>query len=319
MANQLEIETMVPSFKQLCTDIERYFDKAEASLKGIEREDKWLPYEREFDFYWNELPAELRQESEDIVARLIKTFGTIGRLLRKALLVSEADQQDIVVATKTMRAAILLRKYTYWTTEIINDEDRLLGVTPPGQSENKPVPPEIARRYFAEWKNKTISILELVNVSSDLDQPQGTEALSSVRYRPNTAFIMMWMDNNIPELIDIADAVKQVFGQFGIRAVKADDIEHDGIITTRIINEIKTSEFCFADLTGERPNVYYEVGYAHAIGRSVILYRKKGTGLHFDLAGYNCPEYENIRDLKQKLVHRLGQITNRKPKEDIAT
>jgi hypothetical protein len=126
---------------------------------------------------------------------------------------------------------------------------------------------------------------------------------------------MMWMDKSQPDLVDVSDAVKEVFGQFRIRAVRADDIEHEGLITPRIINEIKTTEFCFADLTGARPNVYYEVGYAHALNRRVILFRKAGAGLHFDLAGYNCPEYNNLRELKDKLTLRLRAITNEEPKK----
>ena len=124
---------------------------------------------------------------------------------------------------------------------------------------------------------------------------------------------MMPMDKSKPELTDIADAVKEVFRNFDIPALRADDIEHEGLITPRILSEIKTVEFCFADLSESRPNVYYEVGFAHALPRRVILFRKTGTGLHFDLAGYNCPEYENLRDLKEKPTHRLRALTNKEP------
>lgn len=129
----------------------------------------------------------------------------------------------------------------------------------------------------------------------------------------------MWMDPSKPELDDVRDAVVETFRAFGIAAVRADDIEHEGVVTQRVLAEIRTSEFLFADLSGSRPNVYYEVGYAHALGKRVILFKKTGTGMHFDLAGYNCPEYESIRDLKAKLTKRLEVLTNKtatRPAED---
>ena len=96
------------------------------------------------------------------------------------------------------------------------------------------------------------------------------------------------------------------------RSLTADEIEHEGAITDRILDEIETSEFLIADLTQERPNVYYEIAHAHARKKRVILFRKKGTVLHFDVAHRNCPEYENTTELKTRLRNRLEAITNKR-------
>ena len=124
---------------------------------------------------------------------------------------------------------------------------------------------------------------------------------------------MMQINPTKPELEDIYNTIKECFAQFDIEAVRADDIEHEGVITRKITERIRVSEFLIADLTGARPSVYYEIGYAHALNRKVIMYRGSDTELHFDLAAYNCPEYSNLTDLKSQLMRRLEQVTNRKP------
>lgn len=219
--------------------------------------------------------------------------------------------------TKAMRASLLLRRFRQWDTEVLHDEGTVLGVQPASQSDDEPAPPEDAEQTFARGHARILSILELVTATSELSASPATAmpSASGSRYRPSTAFIMMWMNRSKPELDDISDTVKSVFAAFDVRAIRADDIEHEELITKRILDEIATAEFLFADLTGARPSVYYEVGYAHALGKRVILFRKAGTGLHFDLAGYNCPEYENFRELKEKLTRRLEFLTNKQPRE----
>lgn len=194
----------------------------------------------------------------------------------------------------------------------MNDEDRVLGVEHAGQSEESCT----FSQAHEEFHKSVDNIRVIVRLIFPSEMPVATalarsETAGIKKYRRNTAFIMMWINKDHPELEDTKNVFKEVFKKFGIEAVRSDEIEHSDVITGRILDEITTSEFLIADLTGERPSVYYEVGFAHAIGKRPILFRKEGTPLHFDLAVHNCPAYTNLTDLRQKLEARLAAITNK--------
>lgn len=281
-----------------------------------EESDTWRPRNAP-DLYWQHLTEDSLQVARGIAQRVVRYSAQVAEAMRAAPLVGVEDLADLRHATKAMRASVQLRRYRFQDIEVLNDEDRVLGVRPATQNDEEPLPPLEADVVFYNNASAILRILSFVEASADLSPPgagAGTPlgSIDAPRYRPGTAFVMMWMDPAHPELTDICDAVKETFLKFGVNAVRADDIEHDGQITQRVLNELRTSEFLFADLTGSRPNVYYEVGFAHALDRRVLLYRKAGTGLHFDLAGFNCPEYANMRDLKEKLARRLESMTNRK-------
>jgi hypothetical protein len=194
-----------------------------------------------------------------------------------------------------------------WGVYVHHDEDRVLGVDPPSQDE-KPVSSVATARDL--FDSAATAIADLIDLLSPAETIQPT-ATGTETYRPNTAFIMMAIDRARRDLEDVKNGMKDVCKEFGVTAITSDDIEHDGGITDRVLEEIETSEFLIADLTDERPNVYYEVGHAHARGKRVILYHKARTKVHFDVAHHNCPEYVNVTDLKQQLRRRMETLTNR--------
>lgn len=303
-------------FRAIADDAEVYFRSAASAIAQIEKPPYFSSYESAYH-YWDLLSEDLQTSANALVSRLLPSCAALADMARSSPLTGAEDLLDIKVATKAMRAALRLRRYSYREADAIHDEGTVLGFRPAEQSEDQGLPPTSAEAEFFEHRSTLAAVLKLVEATAQ--QTAGVPSRASpepAKYVAGTALIMMWMDQKHPELTDVADTVRTVFRSFGVRAQRADDIEHDGLITERVLNEIRTSEFLFADLTGTRPNVYYEVGYAHALGKRVILFRKSGTGIHFDLAGYNCPEYENLRDLREKLVKRLVGLTNRNPSEN---
>ena len=251
---------------------------------------------------------DLRHEAETLRAT-VKTLGVeVAGAVRGSPLLAEADTQELRQNTRRMLASVYFNEYHHTGVYVHHDEGLVLGVDPPSHKEIPLDQSATARQLF---DRAAAAILDLIDLLSPTDTAQSFVPGTS-RYRPNTAFIMMAIDPSKPELEDVKNAIKEVFNDFGIRAITADEIEHGGAITDRILDEIETSEYHIADLTHERPNVYYEIGQAHARHKNVILYCRTGTTLHFDVAHRNCPDYENTTDLKRQLAKRLEAMTNRR-------
>jgi hypothetical protein len=301
MLNNEGIAELRKRLTTICSATASFFYKAE------ERQDQGIVYG---DVWDDLLTPELRQQGEDLRATMKRLSVDIAGAARGSPLIAEADLHDLRHNTRRMLASIHFRKYRHWGVYVHHDEGVVLGVDPPSQEEKPLTDAATARRLFNDAASSIGELIDLLSPSETIQ----TGAPGTATYRPNTAFVMMAIDKNQPELEDIKNGIKDVCNEFGITAITADDIEHEGAITDRILEEIETNEFLIADLTRERPNVYYEIGYAHARSKRVILYQKAGTTLHFDVAHRNCPEYENITDLKQKLRKRMEALTNKPQK-----
>ncbi|MGB8193881.1 MAG: hypothetical protein WCF67_18255 [Chitinophagaceae bacterium] len=115
------------------------------------------------------------------------------------------------------------------------------------------------------------------------------------------------------KIIDSAyeGVIKPLCAEFGIAAVRVDEIEDSGKIDDQILNLIAESKFIFADLSGGRPNCYYEAGFAHALGKEIILSIRKNEEVHFDLSGYRFIQWETENELRVQLRKRINSLVNR--------
>ncbi len=77
-------------------------------------------------------------------------------------------------------------------------------------------------------------------------------------------------------------------------------------ILERIYGQIEKAEVIMAEITGHKPNVLYEVGYAHGMGKPVILVTSDAEEIPFDLKHYPHVVYGGqIRTLKSELEKKI--------------
>ncbi len=91
-------------------------------------------------------------------------------------------------------------------------------------------------------------------------------------------------------------------------------------ILDRVYNQIAKADIIIADMTGRNPNVFYEVGYAHALGKTVILLTKEVDDIPFDMKHFRHIIYQGeIVNLKKQLFQTIAFfIENPKNKQSIS-
>jgi hypothetical protein len=96
---------------------------------------------------------------------------------------------------------------------------------------------------------------------------------------------------------------------------RADESLTTGKISEEIVEFIRDAQIIIADITSANPNVYYELGYAHASSRKAILLIEKVEGqklsLPFDIQDFRCHPYRFSKDGFEDIKHKLTGIVQR--------
>src|SRR2546430_908292 len=101
--------------------------------------------------------------------------------------------------------------------------------------------------------------------------------------------------------------IKGAADDVGAYAERLDEqIFHEGMLD-RIFNQINKSDVIVADMTGRNANVFYEVGYAHALGKIVLLLTQDVNDIPFDLQHRQHIVYSgSIDTLRTELSKKLA-------------
>jgi hypothetical protein len=136
-------------------------------------------------------------------------------------------------------------------------------------------------------------------------------ALAERLITPTDAFVIMSFAEK-GHLKDAYNTIRRVCDDNGFNAFKVDQHMDPKLrIVPSIMNAIRRSAFIIADVSEPRPNVYYELGFAQALGKDVLTCAFEGTQLPFDI--FDVPTlYWDCQDtLERKLQAEISRIAQK--------
>ena len=127
------------------------------------------------------------------------------------------------------------------------------------------------------------------------------------------AFVIMPLDGSLNAIFN--NAIKPAIESLGVAPIRSDEDHFTGKITDALIDRIRLSYFLVAEITAARPNCYYEVGFAHATDRQVILLCQNINDVHFDLRDFPVIVYNSESKLREKLTARIRESILSQPQK----
>jgi CheY-like chemotaxis protein len=109
-------------------------------------------------------------------------------------------------------------------------------------------------------------------------------------------------------------AVAPAIQDLGYQCVRMDEVTHNRESYVEMIEHLKTCKLviCLAD--DANPNVYYEVGYAHSLGKEVLIVAEHMNELRFDVRGRYAIAYgKNLKAVRAQLVERIHKLKHERP------
>src|SRR5262245_57335771 len=127
---------------------------------------------------------------------------------------------------------------------------------------------------------------------------------------PKLCFVIMPFSEERKEVYKhgIAPACERA----GFKAVRVDELKGHFNINRKIIEHIFASDAVIAEITDKNPNVFYEMGVAHAIGNKTIMIAQNAKELPFDISNYRCIIYkqsvDGLQQLQAEIVESLQEL-----------
>lgn len=113
-----------------------------------------------------------------------------------------------------------------------------------------------------------------------------------------------------PEFEAVFEAIKFAAATVGLRVLRAKDIWEHATVIQDVFGLIFRSQIVVCDFTGKNPNVFYEAGIAHTLGKHVVPITQSSSDIPFDLQHHRYLSYLNNSEGRSELGNGLARRFN---------
>ena len=117
------------------------------------------------------------------------------------------------------------------------------------------------------------------------------------------------------EFTPVYTALQKAATGIGLTCQRADDIWINHHVIQDIVDLIAKARVVVCDCSGRNPNVFYEIGIAHSLGKDVILITRSADDIPFDLRHLRfltyLPNKEGLDELSKGVMGRLKTLTGK--------
>jgi hypothetical protein len=161
------------------------------------------------------------------------------------------------------------------------------------------------------WSVKNVDLFRVLLRNSQFRRPR-PKVFQLAEYENIEPSLMSVMMPFHPSFDAVYATLQRTAAAAGLRCRRADDIWENPTIIQDVVSLIDRSSIVICDCTGRNPNVFYEIGIAHALGREVILITQAEADIPFDLRHLRFVQYlnngEGLNMLSTCLQPRLSEL-----------
>ncbi len=159
------------------------------------------------------------------------------------------------------------------------------------------------------WAVKDVDLHRVLHASLAPTPTPTVFKLPREAHQEDLVAVMMPFD---ARYMDVYLALQEAVEAAGLRCQRVDDIWINPGIMDDVASLIWRARVVISDLSGKNPNVFYETGIAHALGREVLPITQSADDVPFDLRHLRyvnyLPNNEGLQGLKTQITRRLQDM-----------